>query len=95
MEYEGILMDNILSPCPFCGKAPELCCDNTMVRCRSCFNRIVFDISFWNTRKGEPRKMCANCRHRSDYGVRSDIDCLLHKNGKEYYDVCEDWAYGE
>ena len=52
-----------LKPCPFCGETPELCCNDTMVKHKECFKHILFTIDEWNTRVGEPRRICGNCKH--------------------------------
>lgn len=39
-----------------------------------------------------PKPMCANCKHCSEPGVRSDVICLLESSSKEYHNVCDNWG---
>lgn len=99
-----------LKPCPFCGSKAYLVEKDRYssrlgyaIVCNHCgiqlegYGAYLSDMEIktrWD-RRAEPKQMCANCKHCSDYGVHSDITCLLHKNGEEYYHVCEDWVRKE
>ena len=99
--------DKLLKPCPFCGNKAYLVekdryssrlgyaivCDHCGIQFEG-YGMYLSDMEIktrWD-RRAEPKRMCANCKHCGDYGVHSDIICLLHKNGEEYHHVCDDWV---
>lgn len=52
----------------------------------------------WNTRKGEPKRLCANCKYFKDYLTNEDWglgNCEIWSNTMNYNDYCDKWVAKE